>query len=200
VLSLGSGCGGDDDSCGIKPCGGTIAAGRYRIASTCVAFTEPLKVEGCEAGFTINAHGLKYDGTLTFNVDKSYEASTTVSGTFTEQIPASCLASNGITVSCAQLSQLVLNNSSDSFSAVSCSGTTSCTCRFTLKPQGPNTVTGTYAENGTNLVLTGPDGSSSNPYCATATQVSLQSATMPGDMMPDMDMPNGVFSMVLTKE
>ncbi|HXU83396.1 MAG TPA: hypothetical protein VN914_18515 [Polyangia bacterium] len=204
LLALGlatlAGCGGSDSkSCsGGAACGGTIVPGRYKISSYCAAAGGTQKVEGCEAGVGVDLSGVTFTGTMTFNADKTYQTDTVGSGTFSESFPASCLMG----VSCSQIAAFLQGDPDfmSMFSSLMCTGTSNCTCSFTLKPQ-PEMTSGTYSTAGTTLTLTPTAGApDSGGYCATPTQLVLTSALMAGMMagMPEMD--QIVSNIVLTKE
>jgi hypothetical protein len=203
ALAALAGCGGDGKSCvGGAACGGTIAAGRYKISSFCAAGGTQM-VQGCSAGISLDLSGISFTGTMTFNADKTYQTDTTGSGTFAETIPTQCLgAGTGASVDCSKLGQGALSDPDTAmiFSAITCSGTTACTCSFTLKPQH-EMAAGTYSTSGTTLTLSPVAGEpDSGGYCATPTQLTLTSDMgMAGMMgMPEMGSPQS--NLVLTKE
>jgi hypothetical protein len=203
VLSCGGG-GEQGGTClGGPACGGTIATGRYKITSFCAGNSGTMSVAGCAAGVRVDLTGISVSGTMTFNADKSYQTDTNTGGHFTETIPASCLSMQGVTISCAQLNESAKNDPAalDDFSSVVCSGTSACTCTFTLKP-GHESTSGTYATSGTTLTFSPTSGATdSGPYCATSTQLTLLSGSMATMGMPGMPtMSDDSSSIVLTKE
>jgi hypothetical protein len=200
LLALTAGaCGGSDGkSCsGAAPCGGEISPGRYKIASFCSSVMGNVPSAGCPAGITVASSNLSLTGTVTFNADKTYSTAGMASGSVVETIPQSCLAQGGLTLSCAQLSQLVQQDSPGS----SCSGSGACTCTLVLDAQ-PTAATGTWATSGTTLTIT-PEGEagSQSQYCATPSSVDVTSMAMNGlGMSPMMGTLMGGTNMLLTKE
>jgi hypothetical protein len=196
-------CGGSDQkSCaGGAACGGDIAAGKYKISSFC-ASGGLLKVMGCDAGINVDLSAITVAGAVTFNADKTYQVNTTTSGTLTEVIPQSCLAGGGAQITCAQLTQVLQGQLAGApFMSVACSGTSACSCQFVFKAQ-TSMESGTYSTSGTNLTFAPASGApTASPYCASATQVTIQSATMSSVGGMGMgDMLDAKSSMVLTKE
>jgi hypothetical protein len=195
VLAALTSCGGGDGTCAaVTPCGGTIAAGRYRISSYCVSSSAPLRSNSCPAGITVNFSNFTVKGTVTFNADNTYSTQGTAGGTVTETIPAECLRRGGVQITCAQLQQSLQVQAPDG----RCSGNSACTCTFTIENQ-PTEAMGTYSTSGNILTVT-PDGgeASSGSYCATPTEVSFSAMSMSSLGM--MDMTAATSSTVLTKE
>lgn len=206
VISLGA-CGGGEESkiCAAgEACGGAITAGRYEITSFCAAIQGPVMAEGCASPLTVDLGGLTVSGSMTFDADKTYQTDTTTSGSFVEVIPGQCLSMGGFKASCAQLAAALQNQEdfNQIFSSLTCTGSDSCSCTFTLKPQR-QTLSGTYSTSGTTLTLSNLAGEvDSGAYCATPSQLTLLSGGMGslGQMMGMPGMPTTTSNMVLTRK
>jgi hypothetical protein len=195
-----SACGGGNGSCGkVQPCGGSVV-GNWTISGECFnSASLNMDVMADCPGATVNTSGVKVSGSATFDANGNYTVMETVSLSATETIPASCLSMNGLTLTCAQLDQLIKQSvASDPtvFQSASCSGNSSCTCRFTLAPQTMN-ESGTYTTSGTSLMLSG--SSSAAQYCAQGNELHLMTLnmTMP---MGSMGQANIDTDLVLTKK
>lgn len=199
------GCGGGDGaggSCVVgAACGGEIAAGRYKVTSFCAHLSEPLKVPDCDVGITVDYSGTSFTGHITFNADRTYNSELTPTGTFVEVFPAQCLNRNGVQTSCMQLNaglQEAIDEDS-SFSSVSCTGGSSCTCAFTFRER-LQIGSGSYSTAGTTITLSsgGITGREPVPYCASGNQLTMTSVMMgmPGSAF----MGTATSVLVLTKE
>jgi hypothetical protein len=197
ALSLPSCGGGDGGSCeGRAPCGGTIAAGRYKISSYCASASGPLKSEFCPAGISVDASDLTLTGTVTFNADMTYQSIATIGGTITEFIPAECLSSGGLRLTCEALSQSLKEQPGVTGS---CTGSNGCNCTLTYDMES-TMASGTYSTSGTQVTLTPSGGAgSTGDYCATPTEVSITVKSLTS-MMGMTDVPTSQSTMVLTKE
>lgn len=187
---------GDGGSCGkVQPCGGDVV-GNYNFTAACYnsAALGMEAIEGCpEATVTINSLGVS--GTANFGADMTYSVSQTITASASQTLPAPCLTMGGLTLTCQQLDQLAqqLLLENPSIQSIRCSGSSSCTCTFTLAPMTTN-ASGTYTTSGTMLTLTSSTGGiSGGPYCVQGDELHLISV--------DMTMPMGTIQadQVLTR-
>lgn len=193
-------CGGNGAlaSCGkVAACGGDVV-GNYTIAGACVNNSALNMDVGLDCpGATASASGISASGSASFNADLTYTMTQTLTASITENIPASCLTQNGLTLTCAQVDQLLqtlIQMEPGTFQSAHCSGSSSCTCSFVLAPQ-MMTESGTYVAAGTTLTLTASDGTTSGgSYCVEGNNLHLLSM--------DMTMPMGTITAdtVLTKK
>jgi hypothetical protein len=184
-------CGDDDATCAaFTPCGGDVV-GTWSIKNTCVTggggggF-----VEDCP-GATTSVDGLKATGTITFNANMTTTENVAISGAMKMNLPASCLMG----LSCAQvdaaLKAAVLSDPDAPFSAVSCSGSSGCTCSVTFKGTAVMEMD-TYRISGNKLI----DGDGEEQeYCVSGTTLNMRSTMSMGGMMDDLAM-----SMTLEKQ
>jgi hypothetical protein len=192
-----SACGGSSGSCGkVQPCGGDVV-GNWRISGACLdSAALSMDIGMACPGATINISLVNVSGSASFNADLTYTVTQSASFTAQETIPASCLTSGGLTLTCAQLDQQLQQQIAmdpSTFQSARCSGSSSCTCTFTIAPQ-TSTDTGTYTTSGTTLSITSSDGStSSNGYCVQGNEFHI--------VQFDMTMPMGKIQAdtVLTK-
>jgi hypothetical protein len=187
ALSL-SACGDGIGSCGkVQPCGGDVV-GTYTIATACYgnATMDMPVIEGCPQA-TASVTSLGVSGSASFNADRTYAVSETIMGSASQTIPASCLTMDGLTLTCMQLDQLFQQLAAENpeIQSIRCSGSSSCTCTFTLAPM-TITESGTYTTSGTTLTLTDTAGGvSSSSYCVQGDELHLLSV--------DMTMPMGTI-------
>jgi hypothetical protein len=194
-------CGGDSSrSCpDVAACGGTIAPGRYKITSYCATANAKLTSPSCAAGISFDLGGLKLTGTVTFNADMTYQSTGMASGTITQVIPASCLVSNGVPLTCVQLDQAVKAQGSSSGMTGSCSGSGDCTCVLTLNG-APSMAEGIYLTNGLTLTISPKGGETSlGDYCAKPTELRFHAFSMPS-MMGMPGVPGAESTTVMVKE
>lgn len=193
-----SACGGGNGSCGkVQPCGGSVV-GNWTISGECLnAASLNNDIMADCPGATVSTSGLKVSGNVTFDANGNYTVMETISLSATETLPASCLSTSGLT--CAQLDQLIKQSVAtdpSTFQSASCTGTSSCTCRFTLAPQTTN-ESGTYTTSGTSLVLSG--SADAAQYCAQGNELHLMTLNMTMPMGP-MGQANIDTDLVLTKK
>jgi hypothetical protein len=147
-----SGCGGSGGTCGnTAPCGGDIV-GTWTITSSCVSadasMISSMIDTGCP-GTTVSGVHVNIAGTVTYKADLTYTASSTLSGSESVTLPASCLMSQGVTATCAQLTQALAGNAA--FKSANCTGSSSCTCTVVLMDD-TSTQTGTYTTTPAGLL------------------------------------------------
>ena len=178
--SAGGGAGGAANplaNCGqLEPCGGNVV-GTWNLAGGCVnetALTNSAMIDGCP-GVTLDVANFTVSGTISLAADMTYSAGNAMeSFTMTESIPASCLMG----ATCSDLSdQFRLQVQADpmpGLSFVSCTGTSTCACRFdaALLIMGE---TGKYATSGNSLLTTaaGATAGDSNDYCVQGSTMHL---------------------------
>lgn len=167
VFGLGvAGCGSDNNgaSCGeASACGGDVT-GKWKITSSCLnGAVNPANMD-CP-GITTDVKGLSNAGNITFNADKTYQSSVTISGSLQMKVPASCLKQQSVTLTCAQLQQSLEADADSGFASVSCTGSTDCSCSIALEPTTTE-ETGTYSTSGGTLAQTADGGTSEETdYC-----------------------------------
>jgi hypothetical protein len=127
-------------------------------------------------------------GTVSFNPDKSYSTTETVSGSLNVALPASCLTQGGVTLNCAQFTQAFMAQAGmagSPFSSGSCTGSSGCTCTFNFSPT-PMTDVGTWSASGTNIALMSSGlGNNGGAYCVKGNEIHL--------ITLDMTMPMGAM-------
>lgn len=183
-----SACGGGAGSCGkVGACGGDVV-GNYTISAGCVntAALNMQIIDGC-AGAKINSYSTSVSGSGSFNANLTYSVTETVTLSASETLPASCLTQDGLTLTCAQVDALLQSailQDPTVFKSAHCTGSSSCTCTFTLAPQ-TMTETGTYTTAGTTITMLPTTGvPKSNEYCVKDNDLHL--------MQVDMTMPMAV--------
>jgi hypothetical protein len=150
---------------------------------------------GC-AGATESASGTKITGTITYTADKTYSSNLATSGAVVVTLPASCLTQQGVTVTCAQVQQVLSSTMNSTFSAATCAESGGgCACSVTLNPM-TTTEAGTYSTAAGVLTQTSTGGTPDDSnYCVKGSTLTLS----PGSGSSAMS--NGVTgSIVLTKQ
>ena len=133
-------------------------------------------------GETASGSNLSINGSVIYNTDGSYTSTGTVSGSVQVYLPQSCLTSNGVTVTCAQLNQTFQTNPTPGVT-LNCTGASGCTCTETISNEA-STETGTYT-TAAGVVTQTPTGgtASQTDYCVmgtTMTQSPHAGSTMMG--------------------
>lgn len=134
---------------------------------------------GC-SGLAISGTDIDASGTVVYGADGRYQTNTTLSGSMTINVPASCLNQQGITFTCAQVQQSLQGNDTTGISSISCSGSNGCSCVAQLTPE-IQTESGTYTISGstvTHQISTG--GSDSITYCVKGNTATLSSESSTG--------------------
>jgi hypothetical protein len=185
-------------SCGkVAPCGGDIT-GNWTISDACVSNTAVMMqitqfVPNCTT-VTASAGSVHATGSASFNADMTYSLTETLTASGKAKVPPECLQTGGITLTCAELDQvlqaLIAANSVPVTSA-HCSGSGSCDCDVTLAPT-TTTEMGTYATTGTTLTTTASTGTvNAIGYCVQKNELHMAAvdATMPTNAMgqPNID-------------
>jgi hypothetical protein len=109
---------------------------------------------------------------------------------------------SGVTVTCAQLDQLLQQSiamGSTTIASAHCTGTSTCTCSFTI-PAQTSTTAGTYATAGTSITMSPAGGTAStNEYCVKGNELHLLALNMTMPMDP-MGQANVEAELFLTKK
>ena len=146
------------------PCGGDVV-GTWAIESSCgfEAFANPLE-EACP-GSTFTIEILSQTGTLTFEDDGSFVQDLALESQAVLTLdPMACFGSD-----CAGFEALLQMDTPDA----TCQAMgPSCTCTFPDDGASEQAM-GTYAVDGTDLVLTTPDGTSAAPFCVAGDRFDL---------------------------
>jgi hypothetical protein len=182
-------CGGDEGSCSaFTPCGGDVV-GTWTIKSMCVTGGGAGAIEDCPSA-TTTFEGIKGSGTITFNANMTTTENVAISGSMRMNIPSSCLMG----ATCAQVDaglKATLLDPDAPFSAVSCSGSSTCSCNVTFK--GTSTMEmDTYTISGNKI--TDGDGDAQD-YCVSGKTLNMRSSMSMGGMMDDL-----TFGMTLEKQ
>src|SRR5690606_38678956 len=128
--------------------------------------------EGCPRA-TLTSD-LVASGSAVFNSDGTAAIEITISGTMTVTFPERCITGNGVTLTCAEVEQLLLESYGESEAAgepasidsVSCSGRNDCSCVHSLVPV-TSSSTGTFSVSGNRLTTTDDLGEvEDNGFCA----------------------------------
>ena len=132
---------------------------------------------------TVSSSNLTITGSVTYNADGTYSSTSTVGGSVYVTLPASCLMSNGITLTCDQLNQASQANPTPGLT-LHCTGSSSCACMETIANQ-TSSVTGTYTTTAAGLLTDTPTGGTADQtdYCVkgtTMTQSPHAGSTMMG--------------------
>ncbi|MEP7052913.1 MAG: hypothetical protein ABJB12_21285, partial [Pseudomonadota bacterium] len=95
-LLLCAGCGGSssdsDASCtNSSACGGDIT-GKWTITSSCIGVTAMNMANPQCPGASVSGSDLKVSGSITYNDDLTYTSTSTISGSTSVTLPASCLS------------------------------------------------------------------------------------------------------------
>ena len=173
----------------VQPCGGD-PTGTWKITAACTSdanVSSDFQDAQCPTA-TATLASLSTTGTASFNADKSYTVTETVSASLNVMLPSSCLTEGGVTVTCAQFAQAIqaadASSGAPSFSSVACSGSSGCTCALALVPVTMNDA-GTWSTSGTNIALmSSTSGNSSPPYCVQGDEIHVITLDMTMPMGP----------------
>jgi hypothetical protein len=147
---------------GVSPCGGAIAA-NWSITGVCVNGANMTNPD-CPAQTITNVTATE-SGTLSFAAGGTYTANLSITLSFTDTAPVSCI---GATATCADLQAgYVFIGAS-----ATCTGTTVCTCTVALASNVAEA--GTYTTSGTSLNLTPAGGQADTMgYCVQGNTLRL---------------------------
>jgi hypothetical protein len=128
----------------------------------------------------ISSATAKFTGTVTYRADMTWcSDQTTMSGSATILLPASCLVSNGITVTCDQLNQRFAANPTPGVT-FHCVGSSGCTCSETIAAMDAS-GSGTYTTAGGGVTQTSFDGTTNQAnYCVMGNTLTLTPQSDPG--------------------
>jgi len=171
VALAASGCGSSGGTCSnTAACGGAVV-GTWTITSSCVSESASMLDSQCPTA-TASGSNLTISGSITYNADGTYSSTSTVSGSVSVTLPPSCLTTNGVTLTCAQLNQLFQSNPTAGVT-LNCTGTSSCACTETLASQ-TSSETGTYTTTAAGLLTNTPTGGtvSQTDYCVKGTTMT----------------------------
>lgn len=167
ALVGGTSCGGDDSAASCptaNACGGDVV-GTWTIERGC--FDSGL-IDACPSA-SVSAAGLRVKGSLTMTAGLTYESTQTVDGVVTLSLPKTCVSG---AATCAQIGQS--QTLPATFSSLTCTGTTTCECRFVVKPS-TDAERGTYTIAGAVLKTTPSVGvESSSRYCVSGNELKLE--------------------------
>jgi hypothetical protein len=172
VALVAAGCGSSGGTCSnAAACGGSVV-GTWTITSSCVSESASMVDSQCPSA-TASSSGLSITGSVTYNADGTYSSSSTISGSVRVSLPQSCLTYNGVTLTCAQLTQASQSNPTAGVT-LSCSGTSGCICTETIAPQS-SSETGTYTTTAAGVLTQTPTGgtASQDDYCVKGTTMTL---------------------------
>jgi hypothetical protein len=171
VLFAG-GCGSSSaGTCGNSAaCGGDVV-GTWTISSSCVNVTASGFDAQCPSA-TVDSYNVKIGGTFTYNTDMTYTSNTTTSGSVVVTLPASCLTTQGVTVTCAQITQVFQANPTPGVT-FSCTGSSSCTCTESMTG-ATSTESGNFTTTAAGLLTeTASDGTvNQTDYCVKGTTLT----------------------------
>jgi hypothetical protein len=173
LVRLLAACSGGASCQEVAACGGNIV-GDWAIVSSCaglIASASSAALKGFCSQASFDASGLDLEGTISFKADGTYTASTTLSGSVAEILPKSCLTVRGVTLTCAQLNQVLRSAQvsgtaqapTPSFTCSDASGG-GCACRTAVEQQN-TTSSGRYGTSGTVLTQTRGATIDQSDYC-----------------------------------
>lgn len=179
-LALVASCGGDSGggTCGHAPaCGGNIV-GSWQITSSCITVdvSQVSLMTDC-AGETAAAVGWAITGSVTYKADMTYASTSTITGKVVIGLPASCLTTQGLTLTCDQLTQLLQPDlATQGFQSGQCvSSGGGCSCTLAIIPMS-GVANGTYSTTAAG-VLTELDSGGATPdvsdYCVSGAKLTL---------------------------
>ncbi len=151
----------------VTPCGGNVV-GTWTITSSCLSSTYTT-AEACGSVPALDT--MTVAGSVTLGSDMTYSRTTSLAGTEATTVPASCLTTGGVTLTCAQIQQelATLGNTA------TCTGGSGGGCvRDAPITSSSTTETGTYSTSGDTITLTSSTGSAStSPYCVSGNGSTL---------------------------
>jgi hypothetical protein len=139
------------------------------ITSSCVSASPSMSTmldPQCPTA-SITGSSLKVTGTVVYKADMTYSSNATVSGSVTVTLPASCLMTMGITITCDQLNQVFAANPTIAPGAhCSPAGGGACACAVNI-PSMASAEMGTYTTTAAGLLTETPTGGATtqSDYC-----------------------------------
>jgi hypothetical protein len=180
LLSCGDTTGGSRESSaecsGSSSCGGDLV-GSWSITSLCDVTGVAAVSASCPAA-QIDASGVNVSGNLSFKSDMTFTSTARLSGTATVAVSNSCLMTGGFTLTCDDLSTLLLEiGQGIGGSCADASGGCDCTLQLTSLT---TTGSGTYSTSGSTLTtLSSVDGGTPSAttasYCVQGSTLTLSS-------------------------
>jgi hypothetical protein len=137
-----------------QACGGDIV-GTWKVTQTCLSASKDLTSVCAGASATFD---YTFNGTVTYNADKTYSSSITGSAVVHEHYPAGCMPFG---YTCTQLDQTAMDAGTGSCST---DATGTCNCDG-VATATPSTVTGTYTASGGTLTTMHDGTTSLASYC-----------------------------------
>jgi len=169
-------CGGGSKSSAcnqVGACGGSVV-GTWKVTGSCLnaggnaAMASGISMS-CPNASVGNAN-VSQTGSVTYKADMTFTATTTISGSVSVVLPASCLTQMGVTITCDQLNQVFKSVGSSAGAAgssggglpdIHCSSSGGgCACTTSI-PMQTSTTSGTYSTSGSLLTENG----SISDYC-----------------------------------
>jgi hypothetical protein len=156
-------------------CGGNIV-GTWKITDSCVGSGDLLEPATDCPGQTGSTSNFQITGTLVYNADDTYTATTSSTGNVIIKYPNTCLTTNGIT--CDELSQGVmeeLDMPGAAFTAGSCAAApTACVCTLAIDSAG-SIENGTYTTTAAGVLTQTPNGGDigNSSYCVKGSTLTL---------------------------
>ena len=190
VLGLSAAaCGGSDvkpppNCLQIAPCGGDVV-GSWGFLGTCAnVAAESADLQAVCPGARLTSSGAAITGSFAFSADGSYTATSwheTFAGS--ELLPLSCAP----VAECADLNQTTTDTSNGMTQTIitTCTGTTTCSCRF----RGTFSVTsdfGSWYASGTTLDMFGGSTSGTFSYCVEEDRLHLLGLSSTGRLVSDI--------------
>lgn len=178
--TLGSGGSGTGGSAACSPgtfCGGDLV-GTWTVASPCLSVTGQFDLSGvgshCDAPSVTGS--LQVSGTLTANADGTITDHTMTTGEEHFSFSAACQTISSTPVSCEGMASSI---QALGYSAVTCTGTSGCTCSATIAQPGglgivlsSPTVKGNYSVKN-NVVTVMGDVDTSYGFCVSGSTLTL---------------------------
>jgi hypothetical protein len=184
TLAACNGGGLSSGGCANTPsCGGNLV-GTWKVTSTCVTETGPAGLDDCPAA-TVTVSNVQFAGTETYNADLTYSSTGTVSEDAVISIPASCLMTQGITLTCDQVTQSLASQQVGDTITCKAAGA-GCSCSVGVKSIASDD-SGTYTVAGGVHTDTAqnPDDSDVDDFCVKGTTLTESPHSMTG-MMGEM--------------
>jgi hypothetical protein len=134
---------------------------------------------------TVSGSSFTVTGEITYNADLTYTQDGTTTGSVSVSLPAACLTTNGVTLTCSQLNQALMAAMPSAGSTSCVAAGSGCTCTVALSAQ-PTTEAGTYTTTAAGLLTTIPTGgtASSDDYCIKGTTLTESPHAGAGSLRP----------------
>jgi hypothetical protein len=172
------GPGGSSTQCsGSSSCGGDLV-GSWSVTSVCDVTGVAGVSASCPAA-QIDASGVNVSGNLSFKGDMTFASTATLNGTATVSVPGACLMTGGFTLTCDDLSTLLLEIGQGIGGSCTDASSGGCDCTLLLTSL-MTTGSGTYSTSGSTLTtLSSDDGGTPSAttasYCVEGSTLTLSS-------------------------